>query len=168
MDTLLGLPEFRQSEPLLPGTDPTIAGQVVNLLTLAYPPTRVERRREQRFPYPHIVYMTECTEDGTPVAVVAKPAINDLLPIAAEAPNNVGCAPGRIIAVVGKHLSRSGFGFFHKEPIPNRLMIASFEGRPKQWTAFLIDLTWCRFNGNGWYDSGGRFLKIVPSPLNSD
>jgi hypothetical protein len=29
----------------------------------------------------------------------------------------------------------------------------------------LVDLKWCRFTRHGWYESGGRFLQIVPSPL---
>ena len=29
------------------------------------------------------------------------------------------------------------------------------------WFGFLIDLTWCRFTRQGWYESGGRFLESV-------
>jgi len=28
-----------------------------------------------------------------------------------------------------------------------------------------VDLAWCRFNRHGWYDNGGRFTAVVPSPL---
>ena len=27
-----------------------------------------------------------------------------------------------------------------------------------------MDLTWCRFNGHGWYENGGRFLAAVNLP----
>jgi len=177
MNTLLTLPELRQNGRRTPELDGTVSAQVATLLNIAYPPGRMERRREQRFPYPHLVYLTECNDAGVPSPAEDRSLLTDLLPIAAASsetvleittPGKIGPnGAGPVIAVVGKHLSRSGLGFFHKEPIPDRRMIASFESRPKQWTAFLIDITWCRFNGYGWYDSGGRFLKVLPSPFAS-
>jgi hypothetical protein len=44
-------------------------------------------------------------------------------------------------------------------------MIASLESGNGRWLGFLIDLTWCRFNRHGWYESGGRFLQAVLSPV---
>jgi len=44
-------------------------------------------------------------------------------------------------------------------------MIASLEGKETRWVGFLVDITWCRFTQHGWYDSGGRFLHAVPSPI---
>jgi hypothetical protein len=28
-----------------------------------------------------------------------------------------------------------------------------------------MDLTWCRFRGQGLYDNGGRFLSVTNSPM---
>jgi hypothetical protein len=44
-------------------------------------------------------------------------------------------------------------------------MIVSLETRSGEWIAFLIDLRWCRFTKGGWYESGGRFLRTVISPM---
>ena len=67
--------------------------------------------------------------------------------------------------MVGKHLSERGLGFYHPQPLPYRRMIVSLEGPRGDWFGFLIDLTWCRFTRQGWYESGGRFLESVASPM---
>ena len=121
--------------------DETIRRQVWGLLAGLYPGGKLyERRIDQRFPYPHLVYLTPVGEDGvTPT--------------------------GTSIVVVGKHLSERGLGFFHQQPLPYRKMIASLQGVDGKWIGFLIDLAWCRFTQHGWYDSGGRLLQAVPSPV---
>ena len=101
-----------------------------------------ERRTVQRFPYPNLLYLTPVAADGMTPA-------------------------GDSIVVVGKHLSERGLGFFYQHPLPNRRMIASMEGKDARWVGFLVDITWCRFTQHGWYDSGGRFLHAVPSPIES-
>ena len=99
-----------------------------------------ERRRDQRYPFPHLIHLTPVGEDGiTP--------------------------EGQSVVVVGKHLSERGVGFYHPKPLPYRRMIASLEAGAGVWMAFLIDLSWCRFTKEGWYESGGRFLQVVPSPV---
>jgi hypothetical protein len=108
-------------------------------------PTRqqLERRREKRHPYPYPVYLTPVGRDGvTPV--------------------------GETIVVLGKHLSEHGFDFYHREPLPHRRAIVSFEARPGKWIGVLLDLSWCRFGRHGWYDNGGRFLSVAPSPLGDE
>jgi hypothetical protein len=69
------------------------------------------------------------------------------------------------VAVVGKTLSERGLGFYYQQPIHHRLMIASLETSEQRWAGFLIDITWCRFTRYGWYDSGGRFIQAVSSPI---
>ena len=44
-------------------------------------------------------------------------------------------------------------------------MIVSLEDQRGGWFGFLILLGWCRFTKQGWYESGGRFLEAVASPL---
>lgn len=115
--------------------------QVWALLTTLYPKHEMtERRRDTRYPFPYLVHLTPVGDDGvTP--------------------------EGETIVVVGKHLSERGLGFYHPKPLPHRRMIASLQAVGGQWMGFLIDLTWCRFTRKGWYESGGRFLDPVLSPL---
>ena len=122
--------------------DEEIRAQVSGLLSTLFPGGRLaERRREQRYPFPHLVHLTPVAEDGI-------------------TPN------GEPIVVVGKHLSERGLGFFHPRPLEHRCVIASLE-TADGWIAFLIDLSWCRFTKQGWYESGGRFLRAVLSPMES-
>ena len=128
---------------LLPEQDAAsdeIRTQVWGLLTMLYAKvTAVERRRESRYPFPFLVHLTPVAEDGT-----------------------TPCAE-RLI-VVGKHISERGLGFYHPRPLPYRRAIASVQGPKGDWFGFLIDLNWCRFT-QGWYESGGRFLDSVTSPM---
>ncbi len=102
----------------------------------------IERRAAQRFAYPQLLYLTTTLADG--------------------------CSPGsQTLVVVGKTLSEGGLGFFHREPLAERLVIASLPNYEYRYVGFLLDITWCRFTTLGWYESGGRFLEVVPSPMGS-
>jgi hypothetical protein len=70
---------------------------------------------------------------------------------------------GEPLVVVGKHLSERGLGFYHPKPLPYRRMIACLEAADGRLVRLLVDLTWCRFSRQGWYESGGRFLQAVPA-----
>jgi len=97
----------------------------------------MDRRRERRYPFPHLVRVTPLAGDGrTP--------------------------EGSAIVAVGRELSEGGFGFFHAAPLPHRQMIVTLDSADGQWFGFVIDLTWCRFLRQGWYESGGRFLRTIP------
>jgi len=121
--------------------DDEVRVQVWGLLNALYPQNNlVERRRNSRYPFPHLIYLTPVGRDGvTP--------------------------EGETLVVVGKHLSEGGLGFYHQKPIPYRRMIASLETANGQWIGFLVDLNWCRFTRQGWYESGGRLLQSVFSPI---
>ena len=118
-----------------------VRSQVWALLTMLYPRNDlVERRSDNRYPFPYLAHLTPVGEDGiTP--------------------------EGEAVVVVGKHVSERGFGFYHRATLPYRRMIVSLETRSGEWIAFLIDLRWCRFTKGGWYESGGRFLRTVISPM---
>jgi hypothetical protein len=126
--------------PALTGLD-DVRTQVWALLTTLYPQHEfVERRRENRYPFPSMIRLTPVGLDGvTP--------------------------EGESISVVGKHLSERGLGFYHPKPLPYRRMIASLQNARGEWMGFLIDLSWCRFTRQGWYESGGRFLQAVASRM---
>ena len=121
--------------------DQAIRRQVWSLLAGVYPPNKwAERRADQRFPLPQLIFLNPVGPDG-------------LAPLADS------------IVVVGKQLSERGLGFFHPLPIPHRRMIVSLEATGHGFIGFLIDITWCRFTQHGWYESGGRFLQTLPSPV---
>ena len=123
------------------GAADDVRTQLWGLLSLLYPKNEVlERRRDSRYPFPYLIHLTPVADDGS-----------------------TPC--GESIVVVGKHVSQRGLDFYHPKPLPFRRMIASLEGTRGQWFAFLIDVNWCRFTKQGWYESGGRFLDAVPSPL---
>ena len=42
-------------------------------------------------------------------------------------------------------------------------MIASFECVDGTPLGLLLDVSWCRFVKQGWYESGGRFLQMTTS-----
>lgn len=143
MSNLLTIPAVPAVDCTTHLPDETLRRQVWGLLAGLYPPGQcVERRREQRFPFPHLIYLTPVAADG-------------ITPLDAA------------VVVVGKHLSEHGLGFYHPQPIPHRRMIASLQTHRGDWEGFLVDITWCRFTKHGWYDSGGRFLQAVPSPCNA-
>jgi len=114
---------------------------VWGLLTSLYPNCDLpERRRDRRYPFPHLVHLTPVGDDGvTP--------------------------EGQTVVVIGKHLSERGLGFYHTAPLPHTRMIASLETRNGSPLGFLLELKWCRFTKDRWYESGGRFLQSVLSPL---
>jgi hypothetical protein len=134
-------PAFEELQPDCffgsPIVDEEIRGQVCELLLAAQEPRyRLERRSSRRYPYPHLVRLSPVGSDGrTP------------------------CGPS--IVVAGRSLSEGGFGFYHPQPLSHRRMIASFQVGNGRWVGFLMDLPWCRFTAEGWYESGGRFLQAV-------
>lgn len=143
MSVTLSYPRVETVVETGPFPEDLVRRQIWRILAGLYPPGQnAERRIDQRFPYPHLLYLTPVAADG--VSVV-----------------------GDSVVVVGKHLSERGIGFYYQaqQPLPYRRMIASLETRDQQWDGFLIDITWCRFTSHGWYDSGGRFLQAAPSPV---
>ena len=141
MSSLLQDPYIGRQTMFTAPIDEEAGAQVRRLLAGMYPPgTTYERRREQRFPYARLCVLT---------------------PVDPEGRQRVGPT----ITAAGKHLSESGLSFFHPDPLPYRYVIASLERGDGNWLGFLTDLDWCRFTRQGWYESGGRFIRAVPSPM---
>ncbi len=116
-----------------------VVARVHELLLLMYPPgPPIERRVDRRFAYPQLIRLTPIGEDGR--------ALTE-----------------QTIVVAGKTLSERGLGFYHPQPLPHRKVIASFDAGDDRWLGMRVDLSWCRFTGQGWYESGGRFLDAVPA-----
>jgi hypothetical protein len=141
MSSAVGYPQVIPANQPVVSSEDAVRGSIWQILAGLSPSAHhPERRNEQRFPYPNLLYLTPVAEDGISPA-------------------------GDSIVVVGKHLSERGLGFFYQKPLPDRRMIASLQLRDGGWIGFLINITWCRFTQQGWYDSGGRFLQVVPSPV---
>ena len=135
-------------ENTIAGLRRATANEVRNLvrrLMCGWPQKAVgpERRRSRRQPYLNAIDMTPVSE-------------SDMTPI------------GKNIVVLGKQLSDFGLDFYYREPLPYRRMIASFPCGDGRYTGLLLDLTWCRFGRHGLYENGGRFLRVAPSPLESE
>jgi hypothetical protein len=142
MSTILCDVADRASSDARIADDNGVHNQVWRLLSGLYPNgNRIERRHEQRYPYPRLISLWPMKADG------ATP-------------------DGEELTVVGKHISEGGLGFFHQQPISHRLAVASLESSDGRWLGFLLDIHRCRFTHHGWYESGGKFLRAVPSPLN--
>jgi hypothetical protein len=139
MTALLCEPESLPAYELPPQGDDLVRSHVWNVLGAVYPTGHfVERRQEQRYPYPRLITLAPMESDGKTVS-------------------------GPRVTVVGKHLSERGLGFFHPQPLPNRLVVVSLEKRDGHWLSFLLDVHRCRFTRQGWYESGGRFLSVIDS-----
>ena len=99
----------------------------------------VEKRRGGRRPFPLLLRLT---------------------PVEAQSLSPLGDP----IVVVGKNLSDNGLGFFHPDPFPYRRAIVTLEDSAGAALSLLMEISWCRFTQLGWYDSGGRFLRIIDMP----
>jgi hypothetical protein len=107
--------------------------QVRELLSGLYPAGPFERRREQRYPLPKLIQLRPVGPDGVTPS-------------------------GPVVVVSGKHISEQGLSFFHPQPLPYRLVLASLEKPSGGRAEFLLDVDWCRFTQFGWYESGGKFV----------
>ena len=98
---------------------------------------RFERRKEERKSFPYLINFMPVLQDST-------------------------FTPDETITVVGRDISSAGLRFYHTAPLPFRQTIVSLPW--SRTTGLLLELKWCRFIRNGWYESGGTFLGIVQMP----
>jgi hypothetical protein len=140
MRSLVRICKTRRVALAAPADEETIA-QVRGLLAGMFPPgTSLERRREQRFPFPRLLQLTPVSADG----------LQRL---------------GPSVTAAGKQLSESGLSFFHPDPLPFRWVVASLDKSDGRWIGFLLDVDWCRFTRQGWYESGGKFIRAITLPV---
>jgi hypothetical protein len=137
MHTLLNTPQRKPASPRNPSLEQEVRTQVWALLSSLDPRGNVlERRSERRYAYPYLIHVGPVAENGASWAEEG-------------------------VIVVGKQISERGLSFYHPKPLPHRRMIVSLETTSGSRLRFLIDLTWCRFTRQGWYESGGRFLQVI-------
>jgi hypothetical protein len=133
------------AEPLstCPTAEQQVRGRVQRILRqYRYQPVGRDRRDDRREPFPYPMHVTPVAADGRVLV-------------------------DETIIVLGKHLSERGLDFYYEAPLPHRHVIVSWESSDGRWLALLLDLRWCRSTKYGWYENGGRFLEVVPSPLAS-
>jgi hypothetical protein len=99
------------------------------------PADHLDRRFRQRFPYPHLIRIT-------PVGLNNQPTETTL----------VGS---------GRDISLYGVGFYLPAPLPYQKAVLTFHRSPHAELSILTELDWCRFTRFGWYENGGRFLRVV-------
>lgn len=126
--------EAAPSDPLANAAE--VRSQVWSVLGgLGRRPAALERRRDERFPFPRPLRVTPTDDEGRPV----------------DEP----------LMAAGKQISERGLGFFHAQPLPHRSVAVALERRDGTSVSFLLRLRWCRFLGHGLYESGGYFLRTT-------
>lgn len=68
---------------------------------------------------------------------------------------------GPPLTAVGKDLSRGGIGLFHRDPLPHRHVVLTFDDARLEGLSVEVELNRCRFSNLGWYESGGRLLRLA-------
>jgi hypothetical protein len=116
--------------------DELLRRQVRALLERRTAPVLTERRGAPRYLFPRLLVVTPVAADGETVLAQS-------------------------LCAVGKHLSEHGLGFYHAEPLFQRLVVVSVELEPEKWVGFLVDVHRCCFTTYGWYESGGRLVRPV-------
>ncbi|HOP78700.1 MAG TPA: hypothetical protein PLD05_14515 [Thermogutta sp.] len=122
-----------------PQPDNPVAAAIWQVISRIYPNApQTERRQAPRYAFPYLVQIQPVFEDG--VSRYGSPFV-----------------------VVGKQISELGLGFYHPKPLPSRYGIVSLDAGGTQ-ISLLIELLWTQFTHHGWYESGGRFVRLLGSP----
>ena len=114
----------------------SLTNQVEALLARLHPDVAHERRRDERVAIPVLFRLTPINVDRQ----------------ALEHETSI---------VVGKNISRRGLCFYHEWPIPHRRALISVAQTGLGDFAAEIDISWCRFTRPGWYESGGRLIRLA-------
>jgi predicted RNA-binding Zn-ribbon protein involved in translation (DUF1610 family) len=99
---------------------------------------RLERRRDTRYAYPYPLTLTPLESALRGDARVS-------------------------ISAIGKHLTIHGVDFYTTSPIAAKEVICQFHS-PSCGHALVVELHWCRHNAQGWFENGGRFLRVWKTP----
>jgi hypothetical protein len=95
---------------------------------------RIERRRDVRYAYPYPL---------------------TLLPLDAVLRGESTLA----IPAIGKHVAMHGIDFYTTSPVAAKEVVCQFHS-PCENFALVLELNWCRHNAQGWFENGGRFLRV--------
>lgn len=114
--------------------------QIEALVARLHPGVARERRHDERLTIPVLFRLTPLDANHEPI-------------------------PSQSSIVVGKNISRRGMGFFHERPMPHRRAIIELAQPGLGSFAAEIDVNWCRFTRPGWYESGGRLIRVATQKL---
>jgi hypothetical protein len=114
-----------------------LARRIADFLLRMHPPVMSERRQRDRAALPLVLRLTPLDELGQPIEA-------------------------ETMLVTGKDITTRGVGFFHERPVAFRRAHLSFDHPTAGRFHAEVDLRWCRFTQSGWYESGGRLLRLVP------
>ena len=117
-----------------------LANQVEALLARLHASVAQERRRDERVAIPVLFRLTPLDVDRQTL----------------EHESSI---------VVGKNISRRGLCFYHEWPIPHRRALIAVAQSGLGSFAAEIDISWCRFTRPGWYESGGRLVRLVAQEI---
>ena len=116
-----------------------LARQIENLMSRLHPTVTLERRHDGRLELPLLLRLTPLGDDRRPIEKDA-------------------------VTVIGKNISPGGLSFYHVDSLPFRRAIIRAQDADFSDFAAEIDLSWCRFNKPGWYESGGRLVaRLLPA-----
>lgn len=123
------------SNPENEGGNP-LTDAIWQIVTRIYPTApREERREEPRYAFPYLVQLQPVLEDGV-------------------------SRQGSPLVVVGKQISETGLGFYHPRPLPSRYGIVALDVVGLS-VSVLVELLWTQFTHHGWYESGGKFVRLL-------
>jgi hypothetical protein len=124
------------------GARATLTNQIEALVGRLHPPVVCERRNDDRIAIPVLFRLTPLDANRQPIESQAA-------------------------IVVGKNISRRGISFFHERPTPYRRAIIELAQPGLGSFAAEIDVNWCRFQRPGWYESGGRLIRLASRDLHN-
>ncbi len=130
-----------------PSEEASLTDRMQSLLQGLQPDNVVteSRRREQRYPYPCLLRVIPWSDDDS-----------------FDASTSFAACEHESMTVVGRHLSLHGIGFFHQQPIADRLVLIELpDATSAMPLRVIVKLSRCRFAREGWYESGGRLIGKI-------
>jgi hypothetical protein len=64
------------------------------------------------------------------------------------------------LSAFARDISPGGVGLVHLMPLQKGEVVIGLTVPSGKQVSLLTEICWCRDYGNGWYASGGRFLKV--------
>lgn len=68
---------------------------------------------------------------------------------------------GEAFVATGREISLTGLSFMHQRPLAARKVAVTFQFDDGTSESVVAQLRWCRFRGDGHYQSGGQFLRSI-------
>ena len=69
--------------------------------------------------------------------------------------------PSRRFAAFGTEISTTGVGFLARQLVPSRSAVITCDGPDSSLIHLLFHARWVRFTRGGWYQVGGRLMRVL-------